>query len=42
LDSATDLTTLVKISVDKELRKLYVREIYGKTGLSTSEIAFRQ
>jgi phage terminase large subunit len=25
--------------VDKEERRLYVREIYGKTGLSTSEIA---
>lgn len=35
---STDLTTLVKISVDKELRKVYVREAYGKAGLSTSEI----
>ena len=38
---STDLTTLVKISVDKELRKLYVKEIYGKPGLNTSEIAFK-
>ena len=36
---STDLTTLVKISVDKELRKLYVKEIYGKAGMSTSDIA---
>jgi len=34
-----DLTTLVKLSVDKDNRRLYVREIYGKAGLSTSEIA---
>jgi phage terminase large subunit len=34
-----DLTTLVKLSVDKENRRLYVREIFGKAGLSTSEIA---
>jgi len=38
---STDLTTLVKISVDKDLRKLYVKEIYGKPGLNTSEIAFK-
>jgi phage terminase large subunit len=34
-----DLTTLVKLSVDKDNRRLYVREIFGKAGLSTSEIA---
>lgn len=38
---STDLTTLVKISVDKEGRKLWVKEIYGKAGLSPSEIALR-
>ena len=36
-----DMTTLVKVSIDKEVRKVYVKEIYGKTGLSTSDIAFR-
>ena len=36
---STDLTTLVKLSVDKDLRKLYVREAFGKAKLSTSEIA---
>lgn len=35
-----DMTTLVKVSVDKEVRKVYVKEIFGKTGLSTSDIAF--
>lgn len=35
-----DLTTLVKVSIDKEERKMWVREVYGKTNLSTSEIAF--
>ena len=38
---ATDLTTLVKISVDKEGRKMWVKEIYGKPNLSTEEIATR-
>ena len=38
---ATDLTTLVKISVDKEGRKMWVKEVYGKPNLSTDEIATR-
>ena len=38
---ATDLTTLVKVSVDKEGRKMWVKEIYGKPNLSTEEIATR-
>lgn len=38
---STDLTVLVKISVDKEGRKMWVREVYGKAGLSPSEIAIR-
>lgn len=38
---STDLTTLVKISVDKEARNIYVKEIFGKSGLSTSNIIFR-
>ena len=33
-----DKTTLVKVSVDKESRKMWVREIYGKPELTTSEI----
>lgn len=36
---ATDLTTLVKVSVDKEARKVWVKEIYGKPSMSTTEIA---
>lgn len=35
-----DKSTLVKISVDKEARRMWVKEVYGKPGLSTSEIAF--
>jgi phage terminase large subunit len=38
---AVDLTTLVKISVDKEGRRLWVKEIYGKPNMSTEEIAIR-
>ena len=38
---SVDLSTLVKISVDKALGKLYVKEIYGKAGLSTTEIAMK-
>jgi phage terminase large subunit len=38
---SVDPTVLVKLSVDKDLRKLYVKEVYGKPGLSTSEIAHR-
>jgi phage terminase large subunit len=35
-----DMSTLVKISIDKDSRKAWVKEIYGKTNLSTTEIAF--
>jgi len=38
---STDLTTLVKISIDKEARNVYVKEVFGKSGLSTSNIIFR-
>ena len=38
---ANDLTTLIKISIDKKDRKCYVKEVYGKANLSTSEIGFR-
>jgi phage terminase large subunit len=38
---STDLTTLVRVSVDKEARNVYVKEIFGKSGLSTSQIIFR-
>tara|TARA_R110000803_G_scaffold42141_1_gene90481 strand:- start:1629 stop:2843 length:1215 start_codon:yes stop_codon:yes gene_type:complete len=34
-----DPTTLVKISVDDFNNRVYVKEIYGKTGLSTTDIA---
>lgn len=37
---SNDKNTLVQVSVDKQARKMYVREIYGKTNMSTSEIAF--
>ena len=33
-----DLTTLVKISVDKNARKVWVKEIYGQKNLNTSQI----
>ena len=33
-----DLTTLIKISIDKQARKVWVKEVYGKKGLNTSEI----
>ena len=36
---STDLTTLVKVSVDDFKREIYVKEIYGKAGMSTSDIA---
>ena len=36
---AEDLTTLVKVSVDKQARKLWVREVFGRPNMSTSEIA---
>lgn len=35
---STDMSTLVKISIDKESQKMYVKEVYGKTNLTTSEI----
>ena len=38
---STDLTTLVKVSVDKDTRTVYVKEIYGKINLSTSEILYK-
>ncbi len=38
---SADLTTLVKISIDKNARKVWVKEIYGKANLTTSEIATR-
>jgi len=33
-----DLTTLLKISVDKNARKVWVKEIFGQKGLNTSQI----
>ena len=36
---AQDETTLVKVSVDKNARKVWVKQIYGKTNMSTTEIA---
>ena len=33
-----DLTTLVKISIDKQSRKMWVKEIYGKAGMKTTDI----
>lgn len=33
-----DLTTLVKVAVDKEKRVVYVKAMYGKTNMSTSDI----
>lgn len=36
---STDPTTLVKISVDKQSRKMWVKEVYGKPNMSTTEIA---
>jgi phage terminase large subunit len=35
---SVDETTLVKVSVDKQARKMWVKEVYGKTNLSTSDI----
>lgn len=37
---SNDLTTLVKVSVDKSSRRIYVKEIFGKPSMSTSQIAF--
>ena len=36
-----DMTTLVQISIDNDNKKLWARECYGKTGMTTSEIAFK-
>lgn len=36
---STDPTTLVKISIDKQSRKMWVKEVYGKPNMSTTEIA---
>jgi len=38
---STDLTTLVKVSVDKDNRRVYVKEMYGAINLSTSDIIYR-
>jgi len=38
---STDITSLVKVAVDKDTRSVYVKQIYGKTNLSTSDIAYR-
>jgi phage terminase large subunit len=38
---SVDPTTLVKISADVEMRKLYVKEVYGLPNLSTAQIATR-
>ena len=35
-----DLTTLVQVAVDKERRTVYVKERYGKTQMSTSDIIY--
>jgi len=37
---SNDPTTLIKVAVDKKARKIYVKEIYGKPNMSTSQIAF--
>ena len=36
---SVDPTTLVKLSIDKKGRRIFVKEMYGKTHMSTSEIA---
>ena len=38
---STDITSLVKVAVDKDTRSVYVKAVYGKTNLSTSDIAYR-
>jgi phage terminase large subunit len=35
---SVDPTTLVAVHVDKDRRKLYVKEMYGQAGLSTSQV----
>ena len=36
---AVDNTTLVKVSIDKESQKIWVKEIFGRPNMSTSQIA---
>lgn len=36
---ASDPTVLVKLSVDKRNRRIFIKEMYGKQAMSTSEIA---
>ena len=36
---SVDPTTLVKVSIDRQARKMWVKEVYGKANLSTSDIA---
>ena len=38
---SSDLTTLVRVAVDKDRRTVYVKEMYGKINLSTSEILYK-
>ena len=38
---STDKNTLVRVAVDKDTRTVYVKEIYGKTNMSTSDIAYQ-
>jgi phage terminase large subunit len=38
---STDLTTLVHVAVDKERRTVYVKELYGKINMSTSDILYK-
>ena len=38
---SNDLNTLVNVAVDKDTRTVYVKEIYGKTNMSTSDIAYQ-
>lgn len=36
---SVDPTVLVKLSVDRKGRRIFIKEMYGKAGMSTSEIA---
>ena len=38
---STDETTLVKVSVDKDSRRVYVKAIFGAINLSTSDIMYK-
>lgn len=38
---SNDLNTLVNVAVDKDTRTVYVKEIYGKTNMSTSDIGYQ-